>query len=275
MFLKLSGFIILILASSCTPNSTGNFASYLYLTEADLINVSSSQGSASHNITDAWVYADGELVGVFELPAKVPIISEGETTIEISPGIMLNGIASTRIIYPFYDDLVFTLDMEAGKVDTLNMHFEYKSNVQFALIEDFESGNSFSNIDRVTGESPNVYEGNASGFVTVDTINFQINSQLIDAVNLPGGGVPVFAEINYKSNARFLVGINTIFQGNEREVFILGISQRENWNKIYVNLTPQTTQFGQGEYRLIFRTELPAESDEAIIFLDNIKLLHL
>ena len=55
------------------------------------------------NITDAWVTMDGINLGVFELPAQIPILDEGEHNFRISPGIKENGMSATRMIYPFYE----------------------------------------------------------------------------------------------------------------------------------------------------------------------------
>ena len=65
------------------------------------------QGSKSANITDAWVYVNDNLVGVFELPALLPVLHRGPNKLQIYPGIKLNGISSTRVPYPFYQPVVY------------------------------------------------------------------------------------------------------------------------------------------------------------------------
>ena len=36
-------------------------------------NPNADEGSLNHNIVDAWVFIDDEMIGVFELPATIPI----------------------------------------------------------------------------------------------------------------------------------------------------------------------------------------------------------
>lgn len=79
--------------------------SYLYIEKIGL-NTQYEQGTASHKITDAWVYVDETLIGAFELPATIPILTEGLKKITIRPGIKLNGISNTRAIYPYFTPIV-------------------------------------------------------------------------------------------------------------------------------------------------------------------------
>ena len=44
-------------------------------------SASETYGSNSNNIVDAWVFANGKLIGSFELPATIPILAEGNVEI--------------------------------------------------------------------------------------------------------------------------------------------------------------------------------------------------
>jgi hypothetical protein len=44
------------------------------------------------NITEAWLYVNGEFLGAYSLPAKVPVLAEGNTEIWVYPGVKENGI---------------------------------------------------------------------------------------------------------------------------------------------------------------------------------------
>ena len=59
------------------------------------------EGNPDHNIVDAWVYENEKLLGIFELPAVIPILVDGEANIRIRGGIKLNGQVGTRIPYLF------------------------------------------------------------------------------------------------------------------------------------------------------------------------------
>ena len=49
-----------------------------------------TQGSSTHKITDAWVYVDDQLIGVYELPSTFPVLASGKHKLEIRVGIKLN-----------------------------------------------------------------------------------------------------------------------------------------------------------------------------------------
>ena len=83
-----------ILITGCEPKNDDELVpSYLHI---DKIDVTSNyqQGTSSSKITDAWVYLDGTLIGSFELPATIPILTEGKQNITIYGGIKLNGISN-------------------------------------------------------------------------------------------------------------------------------------------------------------------------------------
>lgn len=74
-----------------------------------------TQGSASHKITDIWVYLNDDFIGAFELPVKIPILKQGNHKITIKAGIKVNGIANTRTAYPFYTEYSQYIDLEKIK----------------------------------------------------------------------------------------------------------------------------------------------------------------
>ncbi len=163
----LSALVMVVLISGCEVD--GPVASYVWIDEFDL-TVSAGQGSASERITEGWFYANGEFLGAYSLPHEVPVIAEGQTEIQVFPGIKVNGIISTPDIYPFYARYEVDLDLEPERTDTIRPSTEYLNSVKFAFIEDFETGNAF--VDDIDGNTetslevisgPDVFEGQRSG----------------------------------------------------------------------------------------------------------------
>ena len=68
---------------------------YIKINDIELNN------SSTDKITDAWVYIENQLQGVYELPAKFPVLETGVKEIRIKAGIKNNGISSSRVFYPF------------------------------------------------------------------------------------------------------------------------------------------------------------------------------
>ena len=65
--------------TNCTlTDSEQPLPAYLEITDVS-ITTTQFQGDPTHKITDVWAYADNQLLGVFELPSKIPILTNGET----------------------------------------------------------------------------------------------------------------------------------------------------------------------------------------------------
>ena len=73
------------------------------------------ENGVTDNITDAWVYLNDNLQGVYELPANFPVLAKGNQTLRVKAGIKLNGISSTRSPYPFYESFIDTIDLKLNE----------------------------------------------------------------------------------------------------------------------------------------------------------------
>jgi len=287
LFLLLA--ISLIISSCEIINPEETIPSYIRINQIDLKS-EYGQGTSSHKITDAWIYVDDELIGAFELPATFPVLSEGNHEIIIKPGIELNGIAPTRAIYPFYRPIIKNINLSKDSIIVLDSLFTLKTayygDTKFPWSnvgqEDFEeSGVSIDSTYRsetgITVTSLDVFEGNNSGLVTLyDSINF-FEAKSIEAFDLPGGGSYVFLELNYKTNNHFTVGVfaNNLFTGESSQHPIFVINPNNEWNKIYINLTPTVSRETQAlDFNIFFGALLDDDVGKAEIYFDNIKLVH-
>ena len=276
---KLTITIAIIAAAffSCTEKEP--IPNYIHLSDFALTTTVETEGSASNNIKDVWVFINGNRQGVYELPSTFPIIVEGNAKIDVYPGIFVNGISNTRIEYPFYTGNSFSIDENPNNTDTISPVISYVSSTQFKLIEDFEIGNAFNNIVRIQGAD--VYQGLFSGklnidstssgvFVASSTVNYSITPLTAAA----------FIELDYKNNHPFEIFIVPIIPGLQAgPEFIAGInadtSSGAGWNKIYLNLTPTANRFQADEYQIEIVIKPGDKSPQTIeVLIDNFKLLH-
>ena len=95
-----------LLLVSCEKNDKNMIPSYIKIN-----SISINNSEETHNITDAWVYINDNLQGVYELPAHFPVLYTGNQRIRIKAGIKQNGISSTRIPYPFYESFLDTINL--------------------------------------------------------------------------------------------------------------------------------------------------------------------
>jgi len=245
---------------------------YIVIPDISLTTNYLAEGSASEKIVDAWVYLDNNPVGVFELPARFPII-EGSGTLQVVPGILERGISNTREPYPFYQGFSIDYTYDPATDDTVYPSIMYRDNTNFPLKEDFESGNEFSGMT-VTSATSEVYEGDKSGVVRLD----QSNDTLLafsTGYQLPGGGTRVYLELDYRNDIPFniLLQGNRV-QGNAALEYLITVNAQAEWNKMYVDITSLASGLSADNYQVVFATSLPDTLAEANLYWDNIKIVH-
>jgi hypothetical protein len=265
-----SALALITLLTSCAKEPP--IPSYIHIPAINVATDYATQGSATSNISDAWVYINDQLLGVYTLPATFPVQNTGPTDITIVAGIKLNGIAATRAAYPLYNDTVVRqVDLEETKTDTIQATVRYFSSVVFPLKEDFETGNSFIKMDKVSGSE--ALEGTYSGKIEVDSGITQAVSG--ERYQLPPNASAVFLELDYKNDHIFGIGMNLYKDGVMASFTKVALSPKTDWNKVYVNLTPEVTQNQADEYEIVFTVNTSNETVDPSIYLDNIKLVYL
>jgi len=278
--LSVAALLLVLALAGCEVD--GPIPAYVYIDKFDL-TTSPDQGTDSERITEGWFYANGEFLGAYSLPADVPVIADGSTEIIVFPGIKVNGIISTPDIYPLYDRYDINLDLLPTKTDTISPSTKYIDNSVIPFIEDFETTNAF--IDDLDGNPEtrveltqiDVFEGIHSGYIRLDTANNYIEVATLPVIeNLPINNSPVFLEFNYKNNVEFGVGlVGVSASGPTGKVIILGLREKEEWNKMYLELTPSLFASGLPAYQILITAIHSSENEVSEIYLDNFKIVHV
>lgn len=291
---KFSSFItiIAILAlSSCIKDKSPNIPAYIYVPAIEF-EAGSGQGSSSSNITDAWITVDGNLIGVKDLPALLPVIIDDYSTthtVRIAAGIKDNGLASQNVRYPFYAVYEQQHLLAAAKVDTIRPTLVYDnstSGLEVLVLEDFE-GPGIIFAEDVDGypstfmakTQEDVFEGDYSGKIHIDSFNWDgriATSFKYSDLQPNNTAFPVYLELDYKTNIPVEVGvIGYFYNGSTTIEYKGGFNTRDAWNKIYFNLTEPVFTLGASQYAIVFRAQYPVNhGKDAEIYVDNIKLLH-
>ena len=240
-----------------------------------------SQGSSSARITDINVFINDQSIGIFELPALIPIQETGNVNLKIRSIIYKNGQSNEKVDYPFYT--TFNLDTtfvpEAQMV--LMPEVEYQSTAIFDdpwSGEDFETGVNFNysplsdTVFQRTTISTEAFEG-ASGlaYLTEDMDLFEAWSPTFS--DIPRNGTAVWLEMDYKSTHLF--GISVFVNGTavSNQQAIVFFNPRVTYGKVYVELgSVFSTLSGAVNYTLAMG--FPKQKGEtAQFYVDNIKLV--
>ena len=156
-------------------NPAEEIPGYVYLKEFIVEeNPSVNHGSLSHKITTAYVFVGGDFLGVYNLPARVPVYGEGELEVLLDPSIRLNGIFGQVEVYPFYDRMTTTANVVPGQIDTIQPVTRYKDGIRFRFVENFDFGGNLLIDDRdgdtetkVDFTTEDVFEGARSGIIVL------------------------------------------------------------------------------------------------------------
>ncbi|MEI6764914.1 MAG: hypothetical protein WCM76_04685 [Bacteroidota bacterium] len=273
--------LLLFLTSCDVINPDEPIPAYIQIDKIDVSTNPVSEGSASSKITDAWVYVDGNLIGIFELPAKFPVLKEGEHDLIIKPGIKVNGISNTRAYYPFYKQYEATVTFVKGEVMSIHPVVTYYPDM-VNWVEDFEGGGqtiettSTDDTAMIKCSDPTqVFEGSYSGMVHLTASKPHFFGITMDEYVLPATGAPVFLEMNYKTNCKIYVGMYAYYQGNTTRIETIRLNEMPEWNKIYINLTEtlqqQPNASGWKVYLDMYR---PDSIDSPVAYFDNLKLVY-
>lgn len=275
-------FVIFFAVSSCKLYDPDEIIpSYIYIDDI-LVNAKANEGTNIDNIVDAWVYVDGNIIGVYELPSKIPIHVEGDYELEIFGGIKKSGSSSVRIKHAFFNTYKTTLNSTPQNIDTITPVLEYESGITI-WIEDFEDpGIKFSSLSYsdtnmfITLDPAEVLEGNGSGKIMFGTSDLLFEAKTNESIfnSFPKAGAPVYLEFDYISNEVLTTGIyhnNTSAVTAKEEYY--NLNPTNTWKKAYLELTDVISpQLSATEFDIYFEVSKD-RSSLPLVYIDNIKVI--
>ncbi len=283
--------IIVFFTSSCSLFDKKEQApSYLIIDSVGINPNYAEYGTSSHNISDVWVYANDLLIGCFELPAKIPILAEGNVKITALAGVKVDGISATRATYPFYASAVFNCNLSPEAPVRIKPIFNFDISTQIAFSEDFESAgilfgkaiNSDTTItatnnplDIFVNQQDNSEVNNYSGVINLNNEKDTFEIETINGYVLPKNGTYVFLEMNYKCTTPIIVGTKAIYSSTINRNPKIVLNPTNTWKKVYVNLTVSvSSEINASNFKIFFAGISNSGSTEDKVLLDNIKLIH-
>lgn len=287
-------FSILFLLGSCIKNNPD--PSWIEVGTWKLVenpNSQNSPGILTDNISDAWVYVNDELVGVFEVPFKIPILKDGDAEVKVYPAIRNNGISATKKIYPFLDAYVTNVNLVKNETVVITPITQYKNATQF-WIEDFEDATydilegtaSLATIVRVNDPAvlnPEINDGFFGRISLDETINSYSGSTTANfngslVMNLPRGQ-EVYLEIDYHTTNAITTGVIAVGSGGVVDNPYIQLNPQSesevHWKKIYIDLREIVSSSSTADYfEFSFRAILDEGDSSGEINIDNIKAVY-
>ena len=267
-------FLIAISLFSCDKDdtTTNGVPSYIQIDEITL------DENYTTNITDAWVYIDGVNKGVYELPAHFPVLNDGAVEVRIYAGIKDNGIASQRVTYPFYHSYTSTVKLTIDSSTIISPTVVLKENIE-GIIDNFDQSYNFNHdtcfsVPETEGPYGNYGSLSFLDSIFVTEINYKDHPLSFD--NVPQQGSATYLELDYKSDSEFLVGMYINFPNTPTlQKDLLWINPKDDWNKIYVNLTQTVSEaIGAESFSVFIRMQRDNFSEVKTLDFDNIRIVH-
>lgn len=235
-------------------------------------------GSLSHGIKSIWVYFDNHAVGVYDLPATVPILADGPGQVQLVPAVSYSGLSYIRQ-YPFYESDTFTIPYNPGSVTVHQGVTRYRTNATIK-VEDFDGGNPFIKVNadnaqdtvlRQTKVPEDVFEGLGSGLISLTTGH--PSCEVITNFSFPIASTEAYLEINYKCSVPVNFGLQTTSNGDIVYRYLYGVYPTDTWKKAYIGLDQFVTQYKTSAYNLMIKTALSEGETGGYVLIDNIKIV--
>ncbi|PHR46177.1 MAG: hypothetical protein COA32_11505 [Fluviicola sp.] len=241
-------------------------------------------GALTHNVTEAFISMDGQLLGAFSLPAKIPVIGEGSHSFILIPGVKNNGISATKRRYPFLQQ--YSASIELFKDDTVVMAptTMYYKELTFKIEDfedatmDFEEG-SGSTASLVKGDDAQYLQwGNSYGEIQLNDSNSLLSIVSEFVGSMPKQGAEVYLELDFLNTNSVLTSVISYGNGTYHDDPYIQLNPQDNpvWKHIYIDLkeivsTRSTSPFNE----VSFNMTLDEEGTNKFVLLDNIKVIHL
>lgn len=277
-----------LLLSSCVKNNPEPVWLSLdkWVLEANPTQVNDA-GQLTQNLSEVWVYVDNKIIGVFELPCKIPVLVSGNVKIQLYPAVRNNGIAATKKIYPFVEPIELQMDLTAGETYTIPMVTRYYNNVKF-WIEDFESPSQVKLETDPTSTTTLTLDDDPAialpGGGSYGQVHFTASDSLWLAYTtenqvLPQSGAEVYLEIDYRNSNGLLSGVLGISSSEIKQNPNILLNAQDPssmvWKKIYIDLKEIVSNSTSAEYfKQYFRALIDEGSSQSDIYIDNIKVVH-
>lgn len=243
-------------------------------------------GDITHNFTDAWVYVDNKLIGVFEVPCTIPVLISGSAkSVRIYPTVRNNGIGETKKIYPFCKPYEVIMDLEAGQSYDINPTTYYLTECHFWL-EDFADP-SIKLDPHPESNATLMRENNASialtgfyGHVHLTTSDSLWVASTAGEMHLPGGGAEVYLEIDYRNDNSLMTGLQAFASTGMTDHPNIALNPQSTsgmiWKKIYIDLRELVSYNVNANYfKHYFSTVIDGGKSSSDIYIDNIRVVYM
>jgi hypothetical protein len=274
-------FLSILVQLSC--NKDISIPSFIYIDQIKFIT-KGGEGTDNQNIPYAGLYLGDQLQGIYELPARIPVIASGNTQISIR-GFIKRLAKEGFVIHPCFTTYDTLVNLIPEHTDSIFPALGYRTDIKFTYLEDFNAGNSLKIRFRYNNEDTMYIENNPAGsfdgssymLIKLKDGEGRIEIESQDEYQVPLDGRGVFMELNYICNTTFGVGFNRreAFQSYDVNI-VRPYDTGGVWRKGYIELTNDLAgQIAIKGIKVLFGSaNIEAMGIDPEIRIDNIKIIH-
>ena len=276
----LSVVLITLLVSSCALFENFDEQPMFIEINSVAVNPNLQQGTSRHAILDIWPSADGQSIGVFEIPTTFPVLDDdSETQMFYQAGIRRVGQVEDHIIYPFFNRIDINKTFIPDTTIVEDLVFTYRDNTKFRFVESFESQHIFvkevdmDSVTTITIVDDDCAEGNCA-LIQLTPENPEFEAATSEAFqDVPLDSSPVYLEMEYKTDVNLSIGLQSTVNGTDFEQYFVTLTPTDTWNKVYIDMTDILLASDLESYRILIGS-LSLLDGPAEVRVDNIKFLH-
>lgn len=270
-------FIVLCSATGCYKKDSGPIPTYVHVDSFTVNPPSTFPGDlqCTNQVKAVWAYYNDNLIGVYDLPATIPVIASGTGKLTLRGGIAVSGFNNFMAAYPFYTSDTSSLVAQPGKTVHYNPKVTYYAATQFLVIASFNPFKSmpFQPVNSTVPVTMSLSDGigHISLRTPVDTL-----AEDSSVLNFP---IPLnkdaYIELDYKCTVPFYLGLRANLAGLiYTKYYLAGIYPSDHWQKFYLAVKDFEAQYQATDYNLFIKASLPEGQDTGTVLLDNIQLVY-
>jgi hypothetical protein len=235
----------------------------------------------NQKLTDIWLLTNNEDLGVYELPARIPIKVTGDSVaIFMTPGFKYLDINDVRVKYTPFKPFSKKIKFEAGQTYKVIPQLKY-FDIYKVDIENFEASGvkldklASSDTALTLGNDPNqMFNNTKYGQIVLTNVKTQAGIKTSNKYVLPAPNTAekAFLEFNYKSDVIITVGL---FDGNQKYTPYVEEDISGVWKKAYVDIGEASKKANNisGSY-IYFAVKNNDNLPIANIYFDDIKVIY-
>lgn len=213
-------------------------------------------------------------LGVFDLPATMPVLATGNGKLTLKPGIAVDGFNNFMTAYPFLASDTFTITAAPDSTISYTPLTGYYTACQVQKIATFDTTTTkeFYLAGGTTGITINhATQTGEINLTQADTLS-EDSSAISFALPL---GKDAYIELDYRSDIPLYIGLRADLAGVlSMHYYLAGINPSDHWQRFYIALKDFEAQYQATSYNLFIKATLPSGRQTGKVELDNIRLVY-